>query len=205
MPTPIIVTVAKDTATPALRDLLRRVRPMRPLMMRLGKRVEVLLRKYFAQYGRTGNFKTRRRGWPTQHFWDRRIRNATSFTGATEHGATVTIADPAFMTHYRGATIRPREKQALAIPLQAAAYGKQPSSGLIPGLFLLRTRKGAYLVAYGDGFGKPRKGVRNATLHFYYKLVKSVTVPKDPNALPPDRDIEAALLADVEAYLRTRG
>jgi hypothetical protein len=206
MPNPIRVTVAKDTATPALKELLRRVSPMRPLMMRLGKRLELLLRKYFAQYGQSGNFKTRRRGWPTQHFWDRRIRNATSFTGATEHDATVTISDPAFMTHYRGATIRPREKSALAIPLQAAAYGKrkQPSSGLIPGLFLLRTRKGAYLVAYGDGFGKPRKGVRNATLHFYYKLLKSVTVPKDPKAVPPDKDIEAALLADVESYMKPR-
>jgi hypothetical protein len=204
MPLPIKVTVAKDTATPALREMLRRVSPLRPLMQRLGKRVEALLRKYFAEYGRSGNFKTRRRGWPTQHFWDRRIRNATSFTGATEHDATVTIADPAFMTHYRGATIRPREKEALAIPLQAAAYGKRPSDRLIPGLFLLRTRRGAYLVAYGDGFGKARKGVRNATLHFYYKLVKSVTVPKDPKALPSDKDIEAALLADVENYLKPR-
>jgi len=204
MPQPITVRVAKDTATPALREMLRRVSPMRPLMMRLGKRLEIVLRKYFADYGRTGNFKTRRRGWPTQHFWDRRIRNATSFTGATDHDATITIADPAFMTHFRGGTIRPREKKALAIPLQAAAYGKQPSSGLIPGLFLLRTRKGAYLVAYGDGFGKSRKGVNRATLHFYYKLVASVTVPKDPKALPPDKDIEAALLKETEYYLRPR-
>jgi len=202
MPQPITVRVAKDTATPALKAMLRRVSPMQPLMMRLGKRVEILLRKYFADYGRTGNFKTRRRGWPTQHFWDRRIRNATAFTGATEHEATITIADPAFMTHFRGGTIRPKEKGALAIPLQAAAYGKQPSDKSIPGLFLLRTRKGAYLVAYGDLFGKSRKGVNRATLHFYWKLMKSVTVPKDPKALPPDTDIEAALLKETEYYLR---
>lgn len=204
MPSPIKVTVVRDTATPALRDLVNRVTPPRLLLVRLGKRLEILLRKYFAERGRAGNFKTRRRGWPTQHFWDRRIRNATAFTMATNEEAKIVIADPAFMTHYRGGTIRPREKKALAIPLQAAAYGKQPSSGLIPGLFLLRTKKGAYLVAYGDGEGRSRKGVQRATLHFYYKLMKSVTVPKDPNALPSDDVINTALLAEAQTYLRPK-
>lgn len=193
------ITVIKDTATPELKRLINLATPPRLILIRLGKRLEIVLRKYFALKGQTPN----RHNWPRQHFWDRRIRNATAFAYANDREAVVNISDPAFLTHYRGATIRPREKQALAIPLQAAAYGKQPSSGLIPGLFLLRTKKGAYLVAYGDLFGR-KSGASRATLHFYWKLMRSVTVPRDPNALPPDREIEAALLKEAQDYLKLR-
>src|SRR6266511_3008197 len=132
MPDPITARVIKDTATPELRAMIAKAG--RALMAALGKRLEVTLRQYFKVRGQ----RPQKRGWPKQHFWDRRIRNATALSSMTEHEVSVKIADPAFAAHYFGATIRPKEKQMLAIPLRAEAYGIQPSSGLIPGLFVIR-------------------------------------------------------------------
>lgn len=212
MPDPIKVEVLRDSATPALRELLRRVSPMRPALARLGKRGEVELRKYFRLMDTR---KANRHGWPRQHFWAR-IRNATAFAGASETEARIVIADPAFGLHVRGGIVRPREKRALAIPLQALAYGKQPSAGLIPGLFVLRTKKAAYLVAYGSGEtgkhflgfskgGKAKYSRDRATLHFYFILLKSATIRRDPTALPPENEFNDALLDEMKTYMDVSG
>lgn len=190
MPDPVQVRVIKDTATPALRVMISR--SGRPLLAALGKRLEVTLRQYFKVRGQ----RPHKRGWPKQHFWDRRIRNATALASVTETNATVNIADPAFNTHYFGGVIRPKEKEMLAIPLRAEAYGIQPSSGLIPGLFVIRRkgRKNAFLAVRDE----------DGALRLYYLLTKSVTVPRDPEALPPDRDINAALERESERFLARR-
>ena len=211
MPAAIQVKVLRDDATPRLRQLVQDFQS-RPFFAALGKRAEVVLKAHFRAKGDV----PMKKGWPSLHFWDRRVRNATNLTSFTDRDATVTVADPAFAAKVFGATIRPKEAGALAIPLQAAAYGKQPSSGLIPGLFLLRTKRHAYLVAYGDadsgqhflGYtksGKARYSRDRAQLHFYYILLKQVTVPKDPTALPPDHQINDALLAEAESFARRKG
>src|SRR6185503_8329142 len=112
MPEPIKVTVVKVTASPALKQMI--ARSGRPLLAVLGKRLEVTLRQHFRVRGQRPN----KRGWPKQHFWDRRIRNATALSSVTDRTATVTIADPAFNAHYFGGTIVPKEAQNLAIPMR---------------------------------------------------------------------------------------
>src|SRR5437867_9955022 len=128
------VKIIKDTATPELREMIRKVDPPRPILAVLGRKLEGVLRTHFKEKDAE---PPKRAGWPKQHFWGR-IRNATAFTGATDAEAVVTIADPAFNKRVEGGDIYPRERQALAVPQDPRAAGKQPSAHLIPGVFRVK-------------------------------------------------------------------
>lgn len=189
----VSVQVIRDDATPRLKQLVSDF-GSRPFFGALGKRLETELQKHFKEKGQVPN----KRGWPSQHFWDRRIRNATSLTSFTDREATVTVADPAFAVRVYGGTIRPKEKKFLAIPLLAAAAGKQPSSGLIKGLFVERWSDGSLFLAQKSGEGK------EAGLIYFYRLVRQVTVPKDPTALPPEEKVHSALVDEAEKFAARR-
>src|ERR1041385_8653214 len=101
MPNPIKITVIKDTATPELKAMLAKVDPPRRLLGVLGRKLEGVLRDHFVWKSQQPRKpKPDNTTWPTTHFWDRRIRNATNFSGATDTEANVTISDPAFVKHY---------------------------------------------------------------------------------------------------------
>lgn len=161
------------------------------LMQVLGKGLEQDLQKHF----RARNQEPNKKGWPKQNFWAR-IRRATSFAGASAEEARVEVSDPAFAAKVHGArNVRPRSGTYLTIPMRPEAYGVRASSGVIPGLFFLRSRRGrAYLAsteASGDG-----------KLRLYYRLVKSVNLPADNDALPPRRNIERNLVRRTDSFVR---
>lgn len=186
-----------DTAP--LRPLWQKVpdKLRRPFMGRLGKRAEVELRQHF----RARDTEPNKRGWPKQHFWSR-LRRVTALSSWSDREAIITVADPALAAKIHGAVIRPVEAKALAIPINRRAYGVRPSSGLIPGLFVLRTKKGAYLAAASDEFrGRKRSGVKRQRLTLYYKLVKSTAVPADPRALPTRTSWLHSLMQEAERYI----
>lgn len=186
----MILYEIQDRATPALKAFLRSIPPNRSYFAGLGRALERLLRDHFRRKGAKPN----KRGWPKSHFWDRRIRNATALTTITPTGATVTIADPAFAAHYHGATIRPKEKKALAIPLIPEAYGVMPSSGLIEGLFVFKPRDSDYAFLARDHPTIDR-------LQYVYLLTKKVTIPKDPDALPPTETINQTLIRQTTDWI----
>lgn len=157
------------------------------LMQVLGKGLETDLQAHFLRKNRKPN----KRGFPKSNFW-RRIRTATQFTGATQSNATVAIADPAFATHYHGATIQPRRAKYLAIPNTAEAYGSEPRSGRIDGLFFAQNKKGTKFLA--------RKGA-GGELEVHYFLKKRVRIPKDPTALPPRNVLAQATLQRARAHI----
>jgi hypothetical protein len=183
-----------DTASPALKTALSKLSSPQPLLAVLGRGLESDLKAHFA----AKNQKPNKRGWTKQNFWDR-IRNATAFTGATATEATVVIADPAINPHFYGGPIYPTGgKKFLAIPAREEAYGIRPSSGLIPGLRFVPTRNGGMLVQapvstfrfVGDK-RKGREGMKRSKMvnthdggGVFYFLKRSVTIPKDPDALP---------------------
>ena len=182
----------KDDATPELTRILSGVRHRRPIMARLGKQLEVALREHFLL---RESDSPNKQGFPRQHFWSR-LRKATSLTGADEHTATVTVADPAFALKLYGGTVRPKQAEALAIAIHRAVYGIRPRSAQIPGLFVWRnpeTQK-AFLAAQGaDG-----------KLTLYYVLVSQAVHPRDPRALPDMALIERQLAARAEELIRER-
>ncbi len=180
--------VVSDTATPALRALLKDSLPNRSLMARLGKAFERFYRRFFISKDKLPN----KQGWPKSHFWSQRVATSTLLTKVTATDAEVTIGEPAFRTHFYGATIRPRKAKFLSIPLVPQAKGIYPSSGLITGLFLRRSSSGAAFLAKRDG-----RNIVN-----YFILLKSVTIPRDPKAAPDRKDVDRELLKEANLWFK---
>jgi hypothetical protein len=188
MGNPVKVIVLTDTARPALRRMI--TDSGRGLWARIAGRYVKEARFHFSEKEKKPN----KQGWPKSHFWSK-IRNSTMVSSVDNTGATVTISDPRFAIHYYGGRINPKEKQWMTIPQVPQAKGIYPGSGLIEGLFFVRNRirsDTAYL------FKREPKGEKPS---LYYVLKKSVTIPKDPTALPPDSKINAALIDEAEKYL----
>lgn len=183
----IKTTVSKDTARPALRRILASVNPKRPLFAALAGRLTTVLKSHFVEKETQPN----KRGWPSGHLWSK-VRSLTGIRSVTETEAVVGIADPRFGMRYRGGTIRPKEKQYLAVPLSAeAARAGYPSANLIPGVFMITSKKGSLLLVKREG----------KTLSLLWALKKSVPHPKDPTALPTDAAINAALIKEAGLYI----
>jgi hypothetical protein len=188
MPPIIRATVIKDTASPELREMLRKVDPPRPLLSVLGKKLEGVLRTHFREKEAQPE---KRAGWPKQHFWSQ-IRNATAFSGASDSEASVTVADRRFRIRVEGGRIYPKEAKALAVPQVPRVAGIRPSAHLIPGVFLI---KGTNKLAVKEG----------GVLTVLWKLYKSVPHPKDPTALPPEEKVNAELVKTADAFLLKKG
>ncbi len=184
MSTPI--KVVTDTATPALRELLKNTLPNRSLMARMGKSLERILRRFFISKDSQPN----KQGWPKSHFWSSRVATSTLLTSVTATDAEVTVGEPAYRTHFYGATIVPRTAKALTIPLVPEAKGIYPSSGLITGLFIRRSKGGAAFLARREG---------NKIVN-YFILLKSVTIPRDPKAAPDRHDVDRELLREATLW-----
>lgn len=138
------------------------------------------------------NGRPNKRGWKKSGFWGE-LAEKTSMTAHDSHSATVTVADRRLNPHLHGGTIRPRTKKYLAIPAQEEAKGVKPSSGLIPGLFYVRNKKGTRFLATRHGAG--------GTLEVHYWLKPSVRIPRDPDALPPRNVLTQATLRRARAHI----
>lgn len=204
------VEVIKDTARPALQRLLAKLTPQRRAAA-VGPAVARLLQRHFLGNGRN------KRGWPTTNFWARAAR-ATSWSGRDNGDALVSVNQIGVRQRWKGGAIAPVHAKALAIPISPVSYGHLPSE--FPGLFLLRTKKGAYLVQYGDGAGRETKAAAakrvrglkgnhsrriKAALNFLFKLSGGVEQQPDDSVMPAmDAILQAAkdalLLAVREAY-----
>jgi hypothetical protein len=143
------------------------------------------LRKHFRQRQGEGNKK----GWPSRHFWygptTRSVSQNTALTDVTDSLARISIDDPRFAHKVNGGTIRTKRGKYLALPTRPESYAAgSPREGNITDLFFIRTRGRAYL-AKKEG----------SALRVYYRLVRSVTQPADPRALP-DRAVLAAAIDD---------
>lgn len=189
MADPIKTFVLNDSATPALQRMLSSVQPKRGLLSILGRRLQNDLRSHFL----TKEDQPNKSGWPKGHFWSQ-IRQSTQLESVTEDAAIVTIADPRFSMRYFGGTIRPKEKENLAVPLVPQAAGKYPSANLIPGVFLTFRKVNGVLKKFLVA-GEPDN------LSFLWVLKKSVTHPKDPTALPPDEKLMNGLQEEAAKYV----
>lgn len=174
----------------------------RALMAIVGRKAAEELRAWWQRRDETS---TNKQGWPSQHFWAR-IREATNFdpTKTTDTTATVVVSDPALAAKINGATIKPRPPhRALAIPMSAAAYAigspGNPTNTKIPGLFFIRKvgeESAGFLVTQDHKAGP---------LTFWYRLVPQAVVPKDPQALPSEATLGAALAERAQSFFRRGG
>lgn len=201
-----------DRASPEVQARAAQLKHRKPLHAAMGQAVAVELRRRFLALDQQGN----KRGWPRQHFWGRRVRAATAFAGADDEGASVVVASREFLYKLRGGTIRPGGgRKFLAIPLRAEAAGKMPRANLIPGVFFLRTQRGAFLavregagaVVKRLGRGRVRRsgGARTTgALRLLWKLVPSVTQVADPRAQVAVAGLAPVAMERARLYLERR-
>lgn len=194
-----IRTETRDEATPLLRRLHAQVSPAqrRRLMSAAGKALERTLREHFRQRDADPSSKRARKGWQSQHFWARRIRDNTQLAAVSSDFAMVRIASREFLQKLYGGTIRPGTgKRALAIPLTRETYGKRASSNPVPGLFVWVSRK------TGKAFlaSTVADAVSGSRLKLYYRLVRSVKQDPDPKALPPKGAVNSAIDATLQRW-----
>lgn len=175
-----------DRASPALRAKIDACRPQR-LNAFIGPAVAKLTRENFR------GLPTNKMGWPSTGFW-RGAANSTSWQTLPE-GVLISISQIGVRQRYQGGEIHAVNAKAMTVPVSAQAYGHVAAD--FPGSFLLKTKKGAWIVQYGGG----RK--HDTTLEFLFKLVTSVTQEANSNVLPSDEEITSTALAAAEKAVAT--
>jgi len=199
----IKVTI-KDQATPAILELMRKLEP-RELAVRIGPELTRTVQTHLLANG------TNKHGWPSTHFWADAAR-ATSWDQHPD-GTVISINKIGVRQRVFGGTIRPVNAKALTIPISPVSYGHLASE--FPGLFLIRTAKGAYLVQRGEEISektgrinkpKGKQGGNKerrikANLNFMFKLVQSVTQEPNPNAIPSNAELSAAAITVIKEGL----
>lgn len=156
----------------------------RGLNAALGDALESLLIDHFSAKG-------------GRKFWGE-IAAATAMDDSTltDDGVTVVVAERRFNLHLYGGTVRPVEKKALTIPLHPMAEGKFVRElERERGLDIFRPNK------KGGGKMNILAAVVGGQLVALYALAKSATIKRDPQALPPDSEISAALSAAARDYI----
>lgn len=189
-----------DTLTPHHKKVLDTLTSTRPLMARLGKTAEVIIKNRFEDLNRRPN----KRGWTKKNFWAQ-IKRSTALASVGEREASVAISDPRFALQYYGGTVGAKRGRMLAIPMRAEAYAAgSPREGATPNLFVLRSRSGSgVFLAEAETFAG-RTGARRGTVRLWYALKARVTVPRNPDALPAESDIADAIDREARAYLDAR-
>ena len=140
------IKIVSDTATPGLREVIASYTPAR-FAARVGPALQKLTMTHLAGLG------PNQRGYPTTHFYEKFARRVQWLP--EPNGVSVAIL-PAIVNgrltglglRVFGGTITPVTVKMLAIPISPVSYGHAPSD--FPGLFLLKTLKGAYLVQRGQ-------------------------------------------------------
>lgn len=184
------INVTDRGATEQLLELARELTPAK-LQSTFGPRCRELTRDHLKKLPRN------KRGWPSTKFWEGAAR-ATRWE-PRENGMIAIVVDKVGMRQrYYGGHIAPVNADALTIPISPLSYGKTVKD--FPGSFLLRTKKGAYIVMAteaGRNQRQKRRGVRNlrAALIFLFKLVGGVDQAPNPNVMPTPAEYRATVFA----------
>ena len=204
------ISIPLDTATPAIAAKVAQCSPRR-----LADIVSTPLVTFFRV--RLRDLGTNKRGWPSTHFWERGSRavNSESEEGTSvqvgDGNVTLTVNKIGVRQRWLGGTIKPVNARALTIPISPVSYGHRASE--FSGLFLLKTKKGAYLVQPGEQVsektgrtGKRRgggneKSRKRAALNFLFKLVGSVDQAPNPDVVPSDDEFLEVGMSAIERRL----
>jgi len=196
----MVLRVRSDEITPSLHELREEMGVAR-LLNAIGPTAAQLTREHLRS--KPGN----KRGWPSTRFWTRAAR-ATSHARTT-NSVVISINQIGVRQRYHGGPILPVKAKALTIPISSKSYGRKVKD--FPDAFLLKTKKGAYIVRRGEqisektgrikrgaGKGRPAKRV-SAFLEFLFKLSFGVNQEADPTVLPAEAELHAAVETRVQS------
>jgi hypothetical protein len=175
-----------DKAAPAIQRSVARA-SLKRVQQAVGPRLVRFVGSYVAGLG------PNKMHWPTTRFYPRAAR-ATTWAPLRD-GVVIRINQVGMRQRFYGGPISPVNARALTIPVSPESYGHRASE--FPGLFLIRTRNGAYLVqlptrtvsstprsvkvSRGAGLSSAR---RLAPLNFLFRLSTGVKQIGDPKVLP---------------------
>ncbi len=202
----------RDGASDFLKKKIDSLAPEK-LAAKVGPALQDLTREHL------GSLPANKKGWPSTNFYDQFVDKVQWFPAenglvvaifpATIHGRQVSLNQ-----RFHGGPITPKTAKFLAIPISPVSYGKVPSD--FPGLFLLKTKKGAYLVQSGEqdtpkGRSKTKRSRdaggnfrrrRQAKLNFLFKLKASVNQKPDPAVVPSEDEYRDKAHAAIEQNWR---
>jgi len=199
--TPSISFSIRDEATPAIA-----AKAAKCDLLRLAMLLRDPLRAFWRDHLK--GLPSNKKGWPSTGFWEEAADSVDAT--ASEEGVSLQGHKIGLRQRYYGGTIAPVNADALTIPISPISYGHTASE--FPGLFLLRTKKGAYLVQSGveidaktgrvNGIGRKGRGNagqrRVAALNFLFKLVASVTQAPNPDVVPRREEFLEVGMAVIE-------
>ena len=183
----ITITLTKDEISPDIRRLLRDVAPDGALGKVLGRAGANALKAHFRLRNRTPN----RLGGKRTNFWSR-VAESVQNPRAGSGKITIAVSHPHIAQKVYGGTISPTKAKNIAIPLKPEAHGKSPR--VITGLQFAIRGKTKLLGLKEDG----------GAFRALYVLKPAVRQDKDPDALPPPREVSAALDRAAKVWRETR-
>lgn len=188
----IKLKVDSTNARAYLTNILAQARRPVGILQVSGRAVADLLKKWYRRLDREEPNKL---GGPRKHFW-REVADAVQKpVVAGDTTVTVAISHPVIAQKIFGGTIRAKRASLLTIPQTPEAYGRtaatyEAETGLK--LVFLRQNDHAILASRAQGQG----------LTVQYVLVPSVHQEPDPNALPPEQQLEQAALEAADKALQ---
>lgn len=174
--------ISVKISTPQLDAVIERLGPgerselHREIAAEVSETVRDHLRDYALSHHDTANRLGAR---PTGNLEDARVDASSG-----PDGATVTVAALGIRRALGPLEIRPRNKQALTIPVAAIAYGRSVDYLRTHGIDVFRP-KGKNYLAMSDGKGKDAKLVP------LYVLAKRATLKHEPDLLPRQEELAA--------------
>ena len=202
------IQVEKDTATPWLREMRRRVTP-HGLAVQVGPRATRLVQMNFISLGRNA------KGWPSTHFYG---RTAEATNWQEGFGFVMLVVNQiGIRQRLLGGDIKPVNAGALTIPAAPEAYGK--GAGEFHNLqfgFAVNPETGTMMACLKETMatqiriGQKRKdGSQSVTpistnlgVKVMYWLAKGVHQEPDPRVLPSEEAFAAEFDKAVEDALR---
>lgn len=182
----ITIRLNKDEVTPHLRKLLRQAGTNGPLAKVLGRAGANELKKHFRARNASSPNKL---GGSRTNFWTAvgaSVQNPNILPGRI----VISINHPAIAQKVYGGTISAKKLKNLAIPIHPKAHGKSPR--VFTNLQFAMTRAGTSLLGLRE----------NGGIIWLYVLKPSVHQDRDPEALPKDATMAAALERAGDIHLR---
>lgn len=197
------LSIVRDTASPALKQLEGKVTPRR-IGAAIGPAVKNLITANYLTLGKN------KQGFPSTGFW----ANATRATRLElQPDGPLVITDwQGVRQRYFGGTIRAGQGTSSAtgqptkyitIAAIGEAYGK--TAGMISDLKFVRFGRGAdapaALVRVSENKSGEKPSDKQVTMTVFYWLKREVTQPANPDVLPSEAELNAAIDKSLNALI----
>lgn len=193
----IQINYDRERFTSDLQGILDRTQRPEVMLMICGRELANQLKTHFRKKEREEPNKLSPR---REHFWLQVARSVNSPVQTGANQVSVTVSDPRYAQKVFGGKIEAKKAGALTIPVEEKAYGRTAST------FEQETGLKLFLLKVG---GTKTNGLENAVLatkvnggvQVEYVLTRSVNQKADPTAVPPQEQMEKAILERAQSVL----